>query len=408
MAIQNIRASVEPGTYRAEVRVRRGMLAKRGAGAHAAVLFTSSDDRSLLLGVWDGDAEPGESADVVRVPGSQLIAYLDGQDAEISPGDRLVASDTIPGALMVQPVEDEEDPILIADAPSSGAEGAQCPAVLVDSRGGGAGVVDLATAYEAGGGNGGAGNLLGLSDVGMSEPIIGQLAEGEDAFLIRDAATSQPRAALGSFDANRWGLVGRDTAADSILVVRGGDGDGEDADGQPVEVVAGAGSGTGNDAVTTVKGGGSSAVLRAYSDNTTLGPLAGWDISIPSGGTIYATVEALTYEDPDAQERLILNTAGVGEGESVLYSPSGSRRVYVNDTYAQLKADQSQILMDAANIYVNAAGAASAAIAVSATSVGGAPKLGFFGTASIAKPTGVAVTAAAIHAALVSLGLIDP
>lgn len=37
---------------------------------------------------------------------------------------------------------------------------------------------------------------------------------------------------------------------------------------------------------------------------------------------------------------------------------------------------------------------------------GGAAKLGFFGATPVAKPTGVAVTAEAIHAALVSLGLI--
>lgn len=43
-------------------------------------------------------------------------------------------------------------------------------------------------------------------------------------------------------------------------------------------------------------------------------------------------------------------------------------------------------------------------IEVNAT--GGAPYLGFFGTAAVAKPTGVAVSAAGIHAALVTLGLI--
>ena len=39
---------------------------------------------------------------------------------------------------------------------------------------------------------------------------------------------------------------------------------------------------------------------------------------------------------------------------------------------------------------------------VQASSVG----VGFFGTAPVAKPTGVAITAAGIHAALVTLGLI--
>lgn len=38
--------------------------------------------------------------------------------------------------------------------------------------------------------------------------------------------------------------------------------------------------------------------------------------------------------------------------------------------------------------------------------VGSVPQVGFYGTAAIAKQTGVAVTAAGIHAALVSLGII--
>lgn len=37
---------------------------------------------------------------------------------------------------------------------------------------------------------------------------------------------------------------------------------------------------------------------------------------------------------------------------------------------------------------------------------GAAPLLGFYGTAAVAKPTGVAVSSAGIHAALVTLGLI--
>ncbi len=35
-----------------------------------------------------------------------------------------------------------------------------------------------------------------------------------------------------------------------------------------------------------------------------------------------------------------------------------------------------------------------------------APTMGFFGTTAVAKPSGVAVTASGIHAALVTLGLI--
>jgi hypothetical protein len=56
-------------------------------------------------------------------------------------------------------------------------------------------------------------------------------------------------------------------------------------------------------------------------------------------------------------------------------------------------------IMDGRNIQVGLA---------TGTKIGtaGTQKLGFFGTTPIIRPTGVAVTAAGIHAALVSLGLI--
>lgn len=86
-----------------------------------------------------------------------------------------------------------------------------------------------------------------------------------------------------------------------------------------------------------------------------------------------------------------------------------------SDASASLQADDGLGLFGGVLVAVGAAatvGDVDVRIAVStgdvvfATDDGGTPKLGFFGTAPAARPTGVAVTAAGVHAALVSLGLI--
>ncbi len=85
--------------------------------------------------------------------------------------------------------------------------------------------------------------------------------------------------------------------------------------------------------------------------------------------------------------RLKIDESGTSESESSLYSHDQNSRVYINNTYAQLKTASAAILI-------------SDGIAMSGS------KMGFYGTAAITKPTGVTVDAAGIHAALVSLGLI--
>ena len=78
--------------------------------------------------------------------------------------------------------------------------------------------------------------------------------------------------------------------------------------------------------------------------------------------------------------------------------------------FNQLEAEN----LDSNGTFINVAGnlkmAAGTAIAGTATgfkiSNAAAEKIGFYGTAPVAQQTGVAVSAAAIHAALVNLGLI--
>ena len=79
----------------------------------------------------------------------------------------------------------------------------------------------------------------------------------------------------------------------------------------------------------------------------------------------------------DATFALINAGHGTAANAGLLIQPKGTGSLYVRD------------------------GSSNAVIEVASTS-----KLGFFGTAAVVKPTGVAVTAAGVHAALVTLGLI--
>lgn len=107
-------------------------------------------------------------------------------------------------------------------------------------------------------------------------------------------------------------------------------------------------------------------------------------------------------------------------GEKVqLVSPDGIARVSVQDNLAQMLAqnglDRIQVQNGEVDIIVNNT---NCIIALGAQTIyyGGAgvermridgTGIGFFGATPVAKPTGVAVDVAAIHAALVSLGLIE-
>jgi hypothetical protein len=94
----------------------------------------------------------------------------------------------------------------------------------------------------------------------------------------------------------------------------------------------------------------------------------------------------------------LLNLGNDGQNEIRLgnYATGGFLRIVVNNTAAATSAHNGTVALTIAST-----GAATFAGAVSITG-----SVGFYGQAATAKPTGVAVTAAAIHAALVTLNLI--
>lgn len=132
--------------------------------------------------------------------------------------------------------------------------------------------------------------------------------------------------------------------------------------------------------------------------------------SLHVSGPIYAQ-GSLVVERPNGQALLLLNT-NVGGGPVLQFGIKGTSRwsLYAEGASAFKLLDQSN---RAQVTYVRGGTSATASTHfASAVHVEGsfaaAGEAGFFGTVPIAKPKGVAVDVQAIHAALMSLGLIAP
>jgi hypothetical protein len=102
------------------------------------------------------------------------------------------------------------------------------------------------------------------------------------------------------------------------------------------------------------------------------------------------TGRALRASNPASPVNWV-QVSGSATGQPVILKPAGT------DTNIDVE-------VTAKNSGVAALGGGASARQVQANATG----IGFYGTTPIAKPTGVAVSAAGIHAALVSLGLIAP
>lgn len=133
-----------------------------------------------------------------------------------------------------------------------------------------------------------------------------------------------------------------------------------------------------------------------------------------TGGSI--TIETLGINDDGVGVEFVS-----GGGDIEMDAPAhgvtftgGNARIHVtggSSTGIVLTADDGPVNMTASGTHGLIA-LTSTQISLTSVSINIAPtagnKIGFFGATPIVKPTGVAVTAAGIHAALVSLGLIAP
>lgn len=121
---------------------------------------------------------------------------------------------------------------------------------------------------------------------------------------------------------------------------------------------------------------GTTATLVSFGDMTIT---VGDELYVPVTGT--ATIEGATTVN-------VVSTAGQVQVQG--------------NTGASLTATTGNAIVNAVDI----AGGGFVYLLGAIRAGGGTDKIGFFGTAPIVKPTGVAVDAAGIHAALVALGLI--
>lgn len=105
----------------------------------------------------------------------------------------------------------------------------------------------------------------------------------------------------------------------------------------------------------------------------------------------------------DATAAQATATAAQGTATGALTAAAAAQTT-ANGAATAVAAETARALAAEALLAPKASPSFTGAIEVGA----GASTVGFYGTAPIIKPTGVAVTAAGIHAALTSLGLIAP
>lgn len=149
---------------------------------------------------------------------------------------------------------------------------------------------------------------------------------------------------------------------------------------------------------TGVSGSVPSLVPRSGDENTGIGSAASDQISIVAGGVVAISVV-------EAASAITISLVGVTRGTvAAAFALVNETASATNPTLIPNRADDDTgIGWTSDDVGVLVAGGVNA---LEFGESGAAPLLGFYGTAAIAKQTGVAVTDVAIHAALVALGLI--
>jgi hypothetical protein len=161
------------------------------------------------------------------------------------------------------------------------------------------------------------------------------------------------------------------------MLVRAADGDATHAGGGATLRAGGSTGANGGD--VTIRAGNDTAAGDGGSIDIRSGTSVGAD-----GGSIRIEANEGAVAGGAGGDVTVAGGSGTGSGGDVIIqggSTNGSVQVYSGDSNQYIQLDNAGLQI-------------------------GATKLGFFQGAAVVQPTGVAVTAAAIHAALVSLGLI--
>lgn len=152
-----------------------------------------------------------------------------------------------------------------------------------------------------------------------------------------------------------------------------------------------------------------------HNQSTLVGGLAGYDSDLGSAGSVTAVGYRAGYDSSGLSLTALGESAGDGNTHASVIligrsaaAAAANEMVIGSASYAAnrwIPGHDPDTYLDwaTADTVKHYAGGVKV---LEINETGAAPFMGFFGTTAVAKPTGVAVTAAGVHAALVTLGLI--
>ena len=176
---------------------------------------------------------------------------------------------------------------------------------------------------------------------------------------------------------------------------------------QHLLMTAGAGAGGGTTAINSaLTVAGTSALAGAVTVGGSSVTTSSLTLSRTAGGTVATMHEYITPDNSPSYYRI---WGGRFTGENV-GTTDDTKAFYQRTIPAGNSLAFGVISLGAAGAFTNANMTDRFAVTITGVTVAGtmtvSGNVGFYGTAAVAKPTGVAVTAAGVHAALVTLGLI--
>lgn len=385
--------------------IELGQLVKLDSEPDTVVLFDgSADDAALLHGVALQAVRAGASLLVDTAMGNDCVWRFDGEGSEVAPGDQVYASADVPGDVCAEfdggvPVGLARSTI-VADAP----EGALLEGQWKGSAagdGGGSVVQSLQAAY-----NGGstiecaAGDPVEITvdptnfdalEIKADDANIGTISgfDGSGGLVLYGAADQGARIAVRTqtnantgaaavVSAGRGGPTAG-TGGDSSVV--GGQGGTTNGAGGEARVTGGLGAGTGAGGAAKLTGGGNGGTANGGAASVTGGASTG---SSGTGGAASVTGGASTNGTGgsvaiDAGDGATDGNINIGTSKAVNTNVQAASAVAVK---LQSQANGA-IDVGVSSTNLRGADANAACITLSANGIGGAPKLSFFGAATV-------------------------
>ncbi len=401
--------------------IRRGMLCKKAASASGCSKLGTADAATLFCGVALNDATLGQAVALATVPGEQVVIYADGA-AQLVEGSTWGPSAVVAGAASGSP--SSALGLVLQTVPNTaGALGAAIVQPAAGSGGGGA--VDLQQAYDNGyfiatspgepvavvvdttdleaievfdtDGVTSLGTISGFGGGGGGLALYGSAAEGA-----RIACRTQTGSNTGATAAVVGGRGGPTAGTGGETLVQAGQGGTTNGVGGQARVIGGLGTGTGNGGAASVTGGGNGGTGTGGAASVVGGASTGASgtggaASLTGGASTNGTGGSVSINAGDGATDGDVN---IGTSKAVNTNVQAATAVGVKlqgQTNGAIAIDVSSTTLRGANANNNC-------ISLSANGIGGAPKLSFFGAATVVQQA-TPVTLGDVIALLQAYGL---